>query len=83
MEQGSFPGGTKRNLASYGHQVRVREEGWLTLLADPQTSGGLLVSVDRIHREDFEREMKDHGFDLDPIGELTEKRTAGLLIDVI
>lgn len=82
MDQGSFPGGTKRNLASYGHQVKVRDEDWLNLLADPQTSGGLLVSVDRNHRDEFEKEMLEHGFDLMPIGELTEKVTEGVLIVV-
>lgn len=82
LEAKSFPGGTKRNLASYGHQVRVRDENWLNLLADPQTSGGLLVSIDRTHRAAFEQEMLDHGFSLQPIGELIEKGSDSILIEV-
>jgi selenide,water dikinase len=45
LEQGCIPGGTVRNWASYGHKVRLASEGWKQVLADPQTSGGLLVAV--------------------------------------
>ncbi len=47
-QQGYGPGAIERNLASYGHEVDFAEhlETWQRrLLADPQTSGGLLVSV--------------------------------------
>ena len=47
-QQGCGPGATDRNLASYGHEVDfdVRLQDWQRrLLADVQTSGGLLVSV--------------------------------------
>lgn len=41
----SVPGGTKRNRDSYGHKIApISEEQW-SLLADPQTSGGLLIAV--------------------------------------
>ncbi|HET7833275.1 MAG TPA: selenide, water dikinase SelD [Gallionella sp.] len=47
-QQGYGPGAIERNFASYGHEVDFAEhlETWQRrLLADPQTSGGLLVSV--------------------------------------
>ncbi|MBI5430112.1 MAG: selenide, water dikinase SelD [Nitrosomonadales bacterium] len=47
-QQGIGPGAIDRNLASYGHDVDFdpRLETWQRrLLADAQTSGGLLVSV--------------------------------------
>jgi len=47
-QQGCGPGATGRNLASYGHEVDfdVRLQDWQRrLLADVQTSGGLLASV--------------------------------------
>ena len=47
-QQGYGPGAIDRNLASYGHEVDFAEhlETWQQrLLADPQTSGGLLVAV--------------------------------------
>ena len=47
-QQGCGPGATERNLASYAHEVDfdARLQEWQRrLLADVQTSGGLLVSV--------------------------------------
>ncbi|HTN94525.1 MAG TPA: selenide, water dikinase SelD [Gallionella sp.] len=47
-QQGYGPGAIERNLASYGHEVSfaVHLEPWQhRLLADAQTSGGLLVAV--------------------------------------
>ena len=47
-QQGIGPGAIGRNLASYGHEVDFAPqlpEWQQRLLADPQTSGGLLVAV--------------------------------------
>ena len=47
-QQGYGPGAIERNLASYGHEVDFAEylESWQRrVLADAQTSGGLLVAV--------------------------------------
>ena len=66
-QQGIGPGATDRNLASYGHEVDfdMRLQDWQRrLLADVQTSGGLLASVapeaadevlDIFHRSGFEQ----------------------------
>jgi selenide,water dikinase len=43
--QGCIPGGTARNWASYGDKVTLATEEQKGLLADPQTSGGLLIAV--------------------------------------
>jgi selenide,water dikinase len=48
VQQGIVAGAIARNLASYGHEVDFAAglpEWQRQLLADPQTSGGLLVSV--------------------------------------
>jgi selenide,water dikinase len=48
LDKGSFPGGTTRNWDSYGHHISFRgnvdAHYGKYLLADPQTSGGLLIS---------------------------------------
>lgn len=47
-QQGIGPGAIDRNLASYGHEVEFAPQldNWQRrMLADPQTSGGLLVAV--------------------------------------
>ena len=48
INNGAIPGGTTRNLESYGHKIRFSndDQHLKYLLADPQTSGGLLISVD-------------------------------------
>ena len=45
VEQGAVPGGTNRNWASYGQKVTGTTDFTKAILADPQTSGGLLIAV--------------------------------------
>ena len=48
----SRPGGTANNEAHFGRyvrQLRGNDETWRAILFDPQTSGGLLASVDERH----------------------------------
>ncbi|MBS1536165.1 MAG: selenide, water dikinase SelD [Bacteroidetes bacterium] len=45
-EQGAIPGGTNRNWSSYGHKVAPITDQQRNILADPQTSGGLLLAVE-------------------------------------
>ncbi|MGB3548363.1 MAG: selenide, water dikinase SelD [Saprospiraceae bacterium] len=70
LGRGAFPGGTTRNWDSYGHRIGTLTERQRRLLADPQTSGGLLVSLDPAGRTDFERIARKHGLDLQPIGNM-------------
>lgn len=46
VSQGCAPGGTQRNWDSYGHKIAPLTSLQKTLLADPQTSGGLLIAVE-------------------------------------
>ena len=39
------PGGSQRNHSSYGHKAAALNNHQQALLCDPQTSGGLLISV--------------------------------------
>lgn len=71
LSKGSTPGGTQRNWDSYGHKVAGAGDTWRNVLADPQTSGGLLVSVDEGHAADFERHCSGLGLSLKPLGKLT------------
>ena len=45
VEQGCIPGGTNRNWESYGEKIGLITNLQKSILADPQTSGGLLISV--------------------------------------
>jgi len=45
LDLGCIPGGTLRNLDSYGEKLGPMEEKQQHLFCDPQTSGGLLLAV--------------------------------------
>jgi selenide,water dikinase len=55
LDQKSIPGGTTRNWDSYGEKVTPISERQRAILADPQTSGGLLIAVDPAYQNEFER----------------------------
>lgn len=60
LEQKCFPGGTTRNWNSYGTKISSLSDEQKYILADPQTSGGLLVSVEESHAEEFENFWKQN-----------------------
>ena len=78
VELGSVPGGTNRNWDSYGHKVHFhnRESQLLqkNILADPQTSGGLLIAVAKDAISEVIEALVQNGLSdrVTPIGEITE-----------
>ena len=70
VRQGSMPGGTLRNWQSYGHKVSTITDAQRAILADPQTSGGLLVAVDEGSSGEFEAMASQNGLRLRPFGKL-------------
>jgi selenide,water dikinase len=47
ISKNCIPGGTYRNWKSYGEKISDLTEYQKVILADPQTSGGLLIAVDK------------------------------------
>ncbi len=45
VDQGCVPGGTNRNWESYGEKIGAVTDFEKSILADPQTSGGLLIAA--------------------------------------
>lgn len=74
IQQKSMPGGTQRNWASYGMKISPISDSQRAVLADPQTSGGLLISVDAEQAAVFEKEVADKGFHLKPFGKLVAQQ---------
>ena len=68
LDKQCFPGGTQRNLDSYGDKIGPVIDEQKYILADPQTSGGLLVAVAETGVTAFEEEMFKAGFEFKPIG---------------
>jgi len=80
---GVHTGASSRNWDSYGSDVQVSGslEAWRrNLLTDPQTSGGLLVSVDPAQAETVLRRARNAGF---PYAGLVGAMTAGGRIEVV
>jgi selenide,water dikinase len=74
----AVPGGTNRNLDSYGHKCKfhIDETVGKSILADPQTSGGLLISVGKDGIEEVRATLSSYGLSdfLEPIGRITSKQ---------
>lgn len=73
VSKGAVPGGTKRNHSSYGHHIEGLREEDLALLCDPQTSGGLLLSVDPEAGERIETLLRNEGWESGSFGEIVEQ----------
>lgn len=73
----AVPGGTNRNLDSYGSKCRIHTNETLarSILADPQTSGGLLIAVGNDGLKEVVDVLKEFGLSefLTPIGRITSK----------
>lgn len=86
VEAGAVPGGTNRNWDSYGNKVVIgaAQNGSLVknILADPQTSGGLLVAVDPQHVDAVVGELKAFGLEdrIRPIGRITSKASSVITV---
>lgn len=84
LENKSIPGGTKRNWDSYGHKIGSLSENQKAVLADPQTSGGLLISVSETGVKKVQSVLNENGlceFSV-PIGRITKRKTDQPLIEV-
>jgi selenide,water dikinase len=81
LNQKCVPGGTNRNWDSYGHKVAGADVHKRNILADPQTSGGLLVAVDPDHLTDFTETAQRAGFELESFGFMIEREP--VLITVV
>ncbi len=72
INRGAIPGGTPRNWKSYGSKIDLNEESQIALIADPQTSGGLLVSIDVQFKTEFEDLLKNNNIPVFQIGEMVK-----------
>ena len=80
LDKNCVPGGTVRNWDSYGHKIAGADEYQRKILADPQTSGGLLVAIQPGHEEAFEKMVAENGFDLKSFGVFTDRKEATIIV---
>jgi selenide,water dikinase len=80
IQQKSMPGGTSRNWDSYGSKISEITDAQRAILADPQTSGGLLVCVDESNSKEFESVALQAGLDVRPFGKLVAKKSITIAV---
>ena len=81
IAQRCVPGGTRRNWDSYGNAINSISDSQIALLADPQTSGGLLISVDKEHLDAFKNYMHSEGLSVNPFGFFTGKANYTIFVN--
>jgi selenide, water dikinase len=76
VDQKSVPGGTNRNWDSYGDKIQNINEYQKSILADPQTSGGLLISVSQSTTEEVKTIFIKYGLEkfISPVGRIISKQ---------
>ncbi len=80
LDQKCVPGGTQRNWDSYGHKIAGVSDSQRHILADPQTSGGLLVAIAPGSEAEFQRAAREEGFELEPFGFLIEPQDVRITV---
>lgn len=83
IDQNSIPGGTNRNWDSYGDKVGQITEYEKFILSDPQTSGGLLISVGESDLELVQNILLNSGFEnfTKPIGRMVSQKGKVVLLN--
>jgi selenide,water dikinase len=76
VDQKCVPGGTNRNWDSYGEKISAITDYKKAILADPQTSGGLLIAVDKNTIEEVKSILEKNGLEklTTAIGSLVAKQ---------
>ena len=81
LAEGLVPGGTHRNLDFVGDALRGGDERDRLLVADPQTSGGLLVSCAASSADALVAQLVADGQAAAIIGEVTRGDAGVIVLD--
>ncbi len=82
VDQKCVPGGTNRNWDSYGDKIGDISNYQKAILADPQTSGGLLIAVEENSVEELKQILSEEGIEfIKPIGRFIKAREKVILVN--
>jgi selenide,water dikinase len=70
IDKGCVPGGTERNFDSYGESICKLSDIEKSIICDPQTSGGLLVTVSKEAMSEFNNLLISNSMNLNQIGKI-------------
>ena len=82
LELGCIPGGTNRNWDSYGDKISLPNISQRNILADAQTSGGLLIAVKEENASQVEDLLKLNNIYSNSIGHLVDYK-GGSRINIV
>lgn len=84
ISQHSIPGGTNRNWDSYGEKIGTISDYQKAVLADPQTSGGLLIAVAAGAVNEVINILQQNGLEkfTTPVGSIVSKQEKVISISV-
>jgi len=71
---GCIPGGSRKNFASYGDKVTDMTQQQREILCDAQTSGGLLIFVQKEQQDEFNKFLLQENMELKPIGKTSKPK---------
>lgn len=81
VDQKCVPGGTSRNWDSYADKIGDISEYQKTILADPQTSGGLLIAAEEKSVEKVKQILSEQGIEfIKPIGKFIKSMEKIILV---
>jgi selenide,water dikinase len=82
IDEKCIPGGTTRNWNSYRGKVVKISEYQKNVLADPQTSGGLLIAVQENSLEEVKQILRENRIDLiTPIGRFIKSQGKPIIVN--
>ena len=82
VNEKSIPGGTIRNWDSYGEKIGKVSDYQKAILADPQTSGGLLIAVQPAGINAVKEILHQYGIQkfITPIGTMIAKEEISIKV---
>ncbi len=84
IDNKSIPGGTNRNWDSYGNKIEfaadVNIDNAKAILADPQTSGGLLIAVAPDTADEIKQLLVTNNLYAEIIGEIIEQKEKAIKV---
>ncbi len=81
IQIGCIPGGTQRNMDSYGASIWFENANYRFIICDPQTSGGLLISVAPTEEELVRAILKQANVWFEPIGIMSESKAYKVIVN--
>jgi selenide,water dikinase len=82
IDQKCVPGGTTRNWDSYGDKIANISDYQKTILADPQTNGGLLIAVEENSIEKVKQILSKEGIGfIKPVGRFIKSEEKIIMVN--